>query len=112
MINIYLKSSTGTINKSGFSGAVVLYPENGKSGEEIQKYVENLSTYSGSIDFHIITDSLYLLRETYLQSLKCTYYNLDTGLISHDLDSIGAIAVLDRDLEQSERYMNFELHVS
>ena len=112
MINIYLKTSTSSINKKGLGGAIILYPENGKSGVEIQRYVENLKDYSGNVDFHIITDSLYLLRELYLQQLNCTYYNLDTGLVSHDVDCVGPIHILDRDLEQSDRYMNFELGVS
>ena len=93
---------------------VCLYPENGKSASEISEFVQFLDgVKKEAFDTHVVTDSLYILREIYLAKVPVTWHNYDfkndTVKVSNDVDNIGSIHILDRDLEQSDRYMNNEL---
>ena len=94
---------------------VFLYPENGRSAKDIKDFIQFLSGFrTAAFDTHIVTDSLYMLREIYLSKLAVTWHNYDfkndTEKVSNDVDDIGAIHILDRDHEQSDRYMNNELY--
>jgi len=92
---------------------VFLYPENGRSAKEINAFIQFLGGFRiATFDTHVVTDSLYLIREIYLANLAVTWHNYDfvndTVKVSKDIDDIGAIHVLDRDLEQSDRYLNHD----
>jgi len=96
---------------------VFLYPENGRSADEISNFVRFLAGFrTAAFDTHVVTDSLYVLREIYLAKVPVTWHNYnfenDTVKVSNDVDDIGAIHILDRDLEQSDRYMNHEIFAS
>lgn len=115
-IFIYLADKTSEIIAGRYMHprfAHLHYPENGKSESEIQKFVANLAITENNLA--IVTDSLFLIREIYLQKIPVHWFSFEfetgTGFVrdSENLDDIGNIAILDRDLRQSERYMNFEM---
>lgn len=83
---------------------VIKCPEFLMNGAQIQDWVSNLRLRPKIF----ATTSLYLLRELYLQDVPVTYVNhSNSGVFeSHDISEISSIEILDRDLEQSERYMD------
>lgn len=57
----------------------------------------------------VITGSLFVLRELdLLGRLNIIYYNLSNGRwrVSMDINKVGSIDILDRDVEQSQRYLD------
>ncbi len=79
-------------------------PERLLNADQIKQWVADLRQ-SPKV---FATNSLYLVRELGLQGVPVTYQNYtDVGLvISDDVDGIGNIEILDRELEQSDRYLN------
>ncbi len=58
-------------------------------------------------EFYSVAE-LYLLRELGLQQIPVTYVNVIDGKItaaSDDIYDIGSIEILDRELEQADRYL-------
>lgn len=100
MITVYLSDDFSSEN---LSDSVVRFPETGLNGQQIREYVKNLSDK----EISIATCSLYLLRELYLQKIPCLFINGNRQ--SNDVDSIGNIEILDRELEQSDRYHLFDM---
>lgn len=90
-----------------------LYPENGKSASQIQQFISDISTRLKPVE--IVTDSLYLIREIHLCKVPVTWKNWDTEKkvcqTSTNISDIKNIHVLDKDLDQSGRYMDSELSV-
>jgi hypothetical protein len=115
-IYIYLADETSILREGRYlppSFTHIYYPENGKSARQIKDFV--LSLPKNENDIAIVTDSLYFAREVYLNQIKVVWfnYNFEKGTVqdSECLNDLGGIAILDRELEQSERYMDFEIGV-
>lgn len=111
MINDKKYSTCYLTNRYQVCGSGILVcPENLLTGKQIQKWVNDLKENPKIF----VTSSLYLLRELYLQEVYVKYINitLDKTYESFNVDDIGPIEILDRDLEQSERYMNYHTHLN
>jgi hypothetical protein len=81
------------------------WPENGRSGNQIQQYVKGLLKNPEEI----FTNSLYLIREIEMNKLPVLWINHKkdgTTIHSEDVNALGGIEILDRELEQSDRYIN------
>lgn len=78
------------------------FPESWKNGKQIQEFVASMKTDPKTI----ITGSLYLLRELDMQKVPAIYIN--DGVESDNIDGLGNIEILDRELEQSSRYMDIQ----
>jgi hypothetical protein len=90
-----------------FPKEVVCFPENGLNAKHIKSFVNDLKRYPKTI----ITTSLYLLREIGLQNIDCIYQNfLENGTVleSDNIAEIGDIEILDRELQQSQEYIDKE----
>lgn len=85
---------------------IVICPESTKNGVQIREWVNNLKQNPRIF----YTNSIYLLRELELQQIPVTYINITENLRaeSTDINRIGNIEILDRELEQSDRYIYFE----
>ena len=110
-IHIYLADRTSEIIRRKYlplNFTHILYPENGKSEEEIQEFIGQLS--NNRENKVIVTDSLFFIREVELAHLPVVWFNFDfaSGTVrdSNSVDDIGNIHILDRELRQSERYIN------
>lgn len=104
MINSRKYSTCYLTNRYQVCGQEILIcPENLLTGQQIQEWVHDLKENPKIF----VTSSLYLLRELYLQNVHVKYINitLDKTYEGFDIHNIGPIEILDRDLEQSERYM-------
>lgn len=89
---------------------VMLYPECGKSSEEINAFVKALQY--DKVGKAIITDSLYLIREIYLSKVVVIWRNWTNNeafVESKGTEPEGGIHQLNRELEQAERYINQEI---
>lgn len=55
--------------------------------------------------------SLYLIRELYLRQVPVTWHCTanDRSYETQDINDLGPLECLDRELEQADRYMNHEL---
>ena len=85
----------------------VIAPEGLWNGPQIIDWVSTLKDHPDVF----ATCSLFLLRELHLQGIPCDFINL--GVQDEPVQSIedlGDVEILDRDLEQSERYMDHEMH--
>ncbi len=81
----------------------LMYPEYRTATKDL------LAKVHGIHEGVIITDSLFVLRELDLRNLPQTlYYNLNKGVwrVSRDIDQVGDIEILEREIEQSERYLS------
>lgn len=76
------------------------FPETGLNGKQIRDYVKNMK------DKTIATCSLYLLREIELQKIEAKFIN--EGIESDSVNDVGAIEILDRELEQADRYIRMD----
>ena len=85
----------------------IICPELAKNGEQIKMWVSELKTSPQKF----FTTSLYLIRELELQHIDVKWVNIiDSGTFTSEcVDNINDIEVLDRELEQSERYMNHNI---
>jgi len=101
-----------------FDSGIILCPEGLKNGEQIKAWVADLKNEPKSF----ATCSLFLIRELELQgNVKVVNLNTDTDLyllnntpVSNNqfagktsFDEVGDIEILQRELEQADRYMNF-----
>lgn len=106
MINVYLSEDFELV-KSKLPADCIMFPENGKNAKQIQEFIQGLSNES------VFTGSLYLVREFYLSKKEITWHNLDAASgefsVSNNVDNVGRIELLERELEQSDRYMQQEL---
>lgn len=92
----------------------VFYPECGKNMEEIQLFITQLQTSTNNKPASVITDSILLIREIYLCGIQVEWRNWttpDTFTFNVGTEPDVKIAVLDRELKQSERYIEHELHI-
>ena len=83
-------------------------PEHNMNGKQIKAWVKSLKKKPRKFS----TCSLFLLRELYLQDVSVEYTNYeseDSTRTFFDVDAIGRIEVLDRELDQAEVYMNHEI---
>ena len=97
MNTVYLSSD---FSKVTLPEQCICFPETGLNGEQIREYVCKMQTQS----LVIATCSLYLLRELELQKIPATYIN--DGVVANNCDDVGSIEILDRELEQADRYMD------
>ena len=82
---------------------LLLFPENKRSTKDLLKLVH------GFREGIIVTNSLYVLRELdLLDPPNIRYYNLNKGVwrVSRDIDLVGDIEILEREIEQSQRYLD------
>ena len=88
----------------------IYWPENGRNATQIKEWVAKLNVSPKSFT----TSSLYLLRELIMQNIPIIYTNLclvngvKTIMEDSDINRIGDIEILDRDLIQSDEYLNYE----
>jgi hypothetical protein len=96
-------------SKTELPPEVIKCPEFLLNGEQIRSWVSNLKLEPKVF----ATTSLYLLRELYIQEVPVTFVNYSVNGVfeSDDSSSISNIEILDRDLEQGERYMDKEFQV-
>jgi len=86
-------------------GAIIA-PEALLTGQQIQEWVSDLAHEPKLF----ATCSLYLLRELYLQSIPVVIHNLGVSKLPvTSIEELTEIEILDRDLEQSERYMYHDI---
>lgn len=93
------------------SWPLLLAPEALKNALQIQLWVAELWE-SPKI---FATSSIYLVRELYLQAVPVIYFNFRNGVlaeVSEDIDNLGSLEILDRELEQADRYLNHEMKVT
>ena len=83
---------------------MIICPEFMKNEQQIREWIE----YRRSHPSTFVTNSLYLLRELELSDLRVQYRNYTSnGLhVSFDVNDVGTIAILQRELEQSDRYLS------
>jgi len=84
------------------SGLIVA-PEALLNGVQIRDWVAQLKVKPQAF----ATCSLYLLRELHLQEIHVEYIKLQGGR-SFDINDLDGIEILERELEQSDRYINHE----
>lgn len=91
-------------HKASIPVNAIICPEYLKNGQQIKEWVSKLNTRPGVF----VTCSLYLIRELELQKIDVEWVNItDKGVVSSNSpDNIGNIEILDRELEQSDRYIN------
>jgi hypothetical protein len=84
----------------------IISPEGLKNAAQINQWVKDLKSAPKTF----ATTSLYLLRELYIEGADVRYINLRNGIqiASDNVEDIWEIEILDRDLIQSEKYMNLE----
>jgi len=119
-ITIHLAESTGNLLQSeafikdNMGKLVYRYPENGKNAAQLQHFISYIEEHNTPVA--IVTDSLYLLREFHLTKVPVTWKNWDAAgkeyKTSANVNDIGEIHILDRELEQSGRYLDQENGVS
>lgn len=81
---------------------VILCPDALKNEKQIIEWILDLEFQPKSF----FTNSLFLVRELFIQRANVRYVNLVEEIReSDDQDDIGAIEILDRELRQSDRYM-------
>ena len=90
-------------------------PEALLTGKQIQEYIDSLiqddGLFNENKDIHIATCSLYLLREMDIKNIPATFHNFredGSEFVGNKIDDVGALEILDRELEQSDRYMDKE----
>jgi len=110
-ITIHLSSQTRNIiegNHVTLLEETLHYPENGKNAEEIQAFVAELA--HAQFPTHIVTDSLFLIREIEMAGLPVLWVHHENGTIrtSRKIEDIGPLHILERQLEQCERYQAFK----
>lgn len=83
----------------------IICPESTKNEEQILNWILELKT-NPKIFF---TCSLFLIRELEIQKIDVEWVNItEKGVVSSsDVNDIGNIEILDRELRQADRYMNF-----
>lgn len=104
----YLSDDFSKVDQHFFEN-ILLCPERLKNASQIQQWVFSLR----KIPRMFATTSLYLLREIYLQQVPCSFINILDGIPQDEVNSIddipGKLEILDRELEQSDRYINSEI---
>lgn len=98
-------SNDFTKTKHLFFDHILVAPEALLNGAQIQQWVADLR----SSPKLFATNSLYLLREVYLQGIPCTYVNILDGVIQpavESIDDITNLEILDRELSQADRYVD------
>ena len=85
---------------------VIICPESTLNGNQIKDWVLNLKVNPKEF----FTCSLFLIRELELQKINVLWINFnENGKFENlSIDCIGNIEILDRELEQSDRYVNHE----
>lgn len=83
---------------------VIICPEMLKNSEAIKEWVDWIKIHPQKF----ATCSLFLLRELYIQDVNVYYINITKDGIkeSFNVDDIGNIEILDRELAQSDVYIN------
>lgn len=96
----------------------VLCPEALLTGKQIQEYVDSLIEDNGLFnenkDIHIATCSLYLLRDMDIKDISAIFHNFredGSEATGNTIDDVGSLEILDRELEQADRYINKEYNV-
>ena len=92
-------------SKTPFLDDTETCPESYMNGKQIKAWVKSLKKNPRKF----FTCSLFLLRELELQNIPVEYTNFESEestITSFNVDSIGKIEILDRDLQQSEVYMD------
>lgn len=77
----------------------IRFPETGLNGEQIKQFVTDLKDNPKTF----ATCSLFLIRELEIQKIPCLFVN--DGELGLNVDDVGSIEILDRSLEQSDRYL-------
>lgn len=89
---------------------VIICPESLRNGKQIIEWVSQLHEEKRIF----ATNSLFLLRELYLQEVPVLFRNIledEAVMESTNIDEIGKIEILDRELEQSDRYIDHEIKI-
>lgn len=82
----------------------ILSPEGLLNEKQISEWINDLKENPKIF----ATTSLYLLRELDLSDVYILYRNIIDGEIieSYNIDDVGDLEILDRELHQSDRYLN------
>lgn len=103
----YLSNDFSKFHLLDTTNSIVVAPEALLNGTQIQEWVANRR----ETPIKFATNSLYLLREIYLQKVPCQFINIIDGIEQPPVDCIDDISeleILNRELDQSDRYMNHE----
>ncbi len=89
---------------------VIIAPEGLLNGKQMIEWVAALRDNPKAF----ATNSLFILRELHMQEIDCKYINFVDGSVitGDDCDSVGCLEMLNRELAQSDRYLNFEYKIS
>ena len=100
---VYLTDSPTSTWLAALPKDTLLWPENGKDGKALQGFAKSLELFPATI----FTQSLYLIREIELNGIKVKWINDNAGQRSESCNvaDLGPIEILDRELEQSDRYL-------
>lgn len=92
-------------SKHDLPSDVIICPESLKNGSQIQTWVADLKKHPKNF----ATGSLFLLRELELQKSHVLFVNLSEHYYEHEsVDCLGNIEILNRELDQSDRYLSKE----
>ena len=85
----------------------IICPEGVKNEQQLLEWIED--TRNNPQTF--FTNSLFVLRELHVRQIPTRFVNIrnDGTEEADNIDDVGAIAILDMELRQSDRYMDFEM---
>lgn len=104
----YLSDDFSKVSKDKYKPGTIIAPEALLNGKQIQAWVAKLKDEPKKF----CTTSIYLLREVYLQRIPCIFVMFIDGQHfkgTDEFDELMPLEILDRELEQADRYMDHEL---